>query len=155
MVVAIYRIDRHSSIGGISQLFGKTTTRSGFSISHDLTCLIELNVVQITGISRQLWEDLEYQLARFWFQDIMRDMFLNHYVCAECVNHNCCEYWEEAIHCYWNGDINENEVIEEFRRNCEDSYRAYALAQMNEWQKHTLFTHEHGKRIHRLWGCSV
>ena len=85
----------------------------------------------------------------------MFDTFKSHYVCAECVDKNHCEYWFEAFDCYWEGGINWNEVVEEFRRNCEESYRACALAQMNEWQSHTVFTHEHGKRIRWLWECSV
>ena len=85
----------------------------------------------------------------------MFDTFESHFVCAECVDKNRCEYWFEAFDCCSKARINENEVVEEFQRNSEESYRAYALAQMNEWQSHTVFTHEHGKRIRWLRECSV
>ena len=85
----------------------------------------------------------------------MEDTFLSHYVCAECVDKNRCEYWSEAFDCYWEGEYNKTELLEEFRRNCEETYRPYALAQMNEWQRRTAFTHEHGKRIRRLTQLSV
>ena len=85
----------------------------------------------------------------------MDDTFRRHYKCAECVNENCCEYWLEAFECYSKARINENEVLEEFQRNSEESCRAYALAQMNKWQRRTVFTHEHGKRIRWLYECSV
>ena len=102
-----------------------------------------------------MWEFLEYEVASFWFREIMKDTFSSHYVCAECVDRNRCEYWDEAFHCYSKARINQDEDLEEFRRNCEDSYRAYALAQMNEWQRCTVFTHEHGRRIRWLYECSV
>ena len=85
----------------------------------------------------------------------MFDTFFSHYVCAECVDIDSCEYWVEAFHCYVEGGINKNDVLEEFQRNCEESSNAYALAQMNEWQRRTTFTHEHGKRIRRLRRRSV
>ena len=77
----------------------------------------------------------------------MRDMFLSHYVCAECVDKNDCEYWFEAFDCYWKARTNKTEVIEEFQRDSEESSHAYALAQLSEWQSRTVFTHEHGKRM--------
>ena len=102
-----------------------------------------------------MWEFVERRLASSWFYDMMEGSFESHYACAECVNENRCEYWFEALDCYWEDGYNENEVIEEFQRNCEESSRAYALSQMNEWQKRTVFTHEHGKCIRWFWECSV
>ena len=80
----------------------------------------------------------------------MEVTFSRHYSCPECVNKNRCEYWVEAWDCYWGGGFDENEVFIEFQRNSKDSYQAYALAQMKEWQICTEFAHEHGKQIRWL-----
>jgi hypothetical protein len=85
----------------------------------------------------------------------MFDTFKEHYTCADCVNESSCEYWLEAWHCYCKGDHDYNEILQEFRKNCEKSFREYVLERMNDWRRSTVFSHEHGKQVRWLRTGSV
>jgi hypothetical protein len=48
------------------------------------------------------------------------------------------------------GNLDYDEITQEFWKDCDESSREYGLAQMNEWKNRTVFRHEHGRRIRQL-----
>jgi hypothetical protein len=85
-------------------------------------------------------------VARDWFAEIMMETFKERYSCAECVDEQRCEFWEEAYDCYWKDDLNMDEILQEFRKDDVESSSKYALSEMKEWRRRTVFGHEQGRR---------